>query len=188
MVDDPDPPSNQASQAITESMMIVALHRRHDGWFADRPRVFLNPLANGGSISIAVDAADITPRSAYRLRKHSKSEAIARLGRGPDARRRTADDRGVRTRHRGHAAPDLARGADRRRTGDPVGPHADGPAGHLDPAPFDPGGKMTARATAIIAMQADFAPAMTGLADTDVDADLPDVDDDRPHPPAQQRA
>ncbi|MEG3163258.1 hypothetical protein U1701_01490 [Sphingomonas sp. PB2P19] len=59
---------------------------------------------------------------------------------------------------------------------------------HLNPPLFDAGGDMRARADTIAAMQADFGGAMTGLVDTDVDADLLDIDDYRPHPPSEHKA
>ena len=47
---------------------------------------------------------------------------------------------------------------------------------------------MGARAATIATMQQDFAPAMTGLIDTDVEADLLDVADYRPHRPDELKA
>ncbi|MEG3163257.1 hypothetical protein U1701_01485 [Sphingomonas sp. PB2P19] len=73
-----DPPSKQAPQVVTESMEMVALRRRHNGWTAERQRMVLNTLANTGSIGLAAEAADITPRSAYRLRNHPKGAGFAR--------------------------------------------------------------------------------------------------------------
>ncbi len=189
MVYDPDPPAKQAPQETTESMMIVALRRRHDGWTADRQRLFLNTLANTGSISTAADAADITPRSAYRLRNHPKGEAFARAW---DAALMRAGGRLMAI-----AFERATSGTPRQiwREGRIIAEQAI-PSDrvlmfllrHLNPALFDAGGDMAARTAAIAAMQADFAPAMTGLIDTDVDADLLDIDDYRPHPPAKDRA
>ncbi len=184
-----DPPSKQAPQVVTESMMIVALRRRHDGWTAERQRLFLNTLANSGSIATAADAADITPRSAYRLRNHPKGEAFARAW---DAALMRAGSRLMTV-----AFERATSGTPRQiwREGRIVAEQAI-PSDrmlmfllrHLNPALFDAGGDMRARATTVAGMQADFAPAMTGLIDTDVDADLLDVDDYRPHAPAKDCA
>ncbi len=75
---DDEPPAKQAPRQIAESMETVELRRRHDGWTAERQRLFLNTLANSGSIAVAAHVADITPRSAYRLRNHPKGAAFAR--------------------------------------------------------------------------------------------------------------
>jgi hypothetical protein len=55
----------------------VTLRARHDGWTADRQRIFLAALAETGCISEAAHAAQITPRSAYRLRNHPEGRAFA---------------------------------------------------------------------------------------------------------------
>src|SRR3982750_4775300 len=69
---DPNPP------VVRESELVVALRRRHDGWTADRQRLFLATLANTGCVGVAAETADITPRPAYRLRNHPKGAAFAR--------------------------------------------------------------------------------------------------------------
>ena len=50
---------------------------RHDGWTAERQRIFLSTLADTGSISAACQAAKITARSAYRLRRHPDGKPFA---------------------------------------------------------------------------------------------------------------
>ena len=52
--------------------------RRFSGWTAERQRTFLAALADTGCVSIAAEAADITPRSCYRLRRHPKGAAFAK--------------------------------------------------------------------------------------------------------------
>lgn len=52
--------------------------RRISGWTAERQRTFLAALADTGCVSIAAEAADITPRSCYRLRRHPKGTAFAK--------------------------------------------------------------------------------------------------------------
>ena len=56
----------------------VSLRRsRHDGWTAARQRIFLGTLADTGSISRACQAAGMTARSAYRLRRHPDAHSFA---------------------------------------------------------------------------------------------------------------
>jgi hypothetical protein len=52
------------------------LRPRHDGWTADRQRVFIATLAETGCISDACAAAGISPKSAYRLRAHPAAGAF----------------------------------------------------------------------------------------------------------------
>ncbi len=54
------------------------LRARHDGWTAERQRTFLAALAETGCISEAAHAAQIAPRSAYRLRNHPQGRAFAK--------------------------------------------------------------------------------------------------------------
>lgn len=49
------------------------LRPRHDGWTAERQRVFIATLAETGCISDACAVAGISPRSAYRLRGHPQA-------------------------------------------------------------------------------------------------------------------
>lgn len=188
--DEPPPPiAKQAPREITESVEIVELRRRHDGRTAARQRLFLNTLANTGSISTAAIAADITPRSAYRLRNHPKGVAFARAW---DAALMRAGGRLMAV-----AFERATSGTPRQiwREGRIVAEYAI-PSDrmlmfllrNLNPALFDAGGDMVARARSVDAAQAAFAPAMTGLIDTDVDADLLDDDDYRPHRPTENPA
>jgi hypothetical protein len=180
---DPNPP------VLTESMAIVELRRRHDGWTAERQRVFLNVLANTGSVAHAAEAADITPRSAYRLRNHPKGAAFARAW---EAALMTAANRLT------------AVAFERAITGTPRAIWRDGrivaetsiPSDqmlmfllrHLSPALFGDRGVPTGRAEAVGAMAGAFPSAMAGLIDTDVDADLLDDDDYRPRRPHEHQA
>ncbi|WP_404371721.1 hypothetical protein AB5I39_04530 [Sphingomonas sp. MMS24-J45] len=52
--------------------------RRFSGWTAERQRTFLAALADTGCVSVAAEAAEITPRSCYRLRRHPKGAAFAK--------------------------------------------------------------------------------------------------------------
>lgn len=49
---------------------------RHDGWTAERQRVFIRCLAETGCVRTACAEVGITPRSAYRLREHSKARGF----------------------------------------------------------------------------------------------------------------
>lgn len=72
--------SPRAPREIVEDRLTVELRRRHDGWTAERQRIFLNTLANTGRITEAAEMADITPRYAYRLRNHPQGAPFARRG------------------------------------------------------------------------------------------------------------
>ena len=63
-------------QAEYEAVQLA--RRRIDGWTAERQRTFLAALADTGCVSIAAEAADITPRSCYRLRRHPEAAAFAK--------------------------------------------------------------------------------------------------------------
>lgn len=55
----------------------VVLRVRHNGWTAERQRIFLQALADTGCISDACEQAGVTARSAYRLRGRADAEAFA---------------------------------------------------------------------------------------------------------------
>ena len=55
----------------------LARHRIN-GWTAERQRTFLSSLADTGCVSVAAAAAEITPRSCYRLRRHPNGAAFAK--------------------------------------------------------------------------------------------------------------
>lgn len=185
---DPDP-DDANPVARTESMAIVELRRRHDGWTAERQRVFLNVLANTGSVAHAAEAADITPRSAYRLRNHPKGAAFARAW---EAALMTAANRLT------------AVAFERAITGTPRTIWRDGrvvaessvPSDqmlmfllrHLSPTLFGDGRAPAARADAVAALAGGFPSAMAAIDDTDVDCDLLDADDYRPKPPHEHQA
>lgn len=48
--------------------------RRHDGWTADRQRRFIDALADLGSVRAAANAVNMTPESAYLLRRHPEAD------------------------------------------------------------------------------------------------------------------
>jgi hypothetical protein len=52
------------------------LRPRRDGWSAQRQRVFIEALAESGCVSDACVAAGVTPRSAYRLRRHPTAKGF----------------------------------------------------------------------------------------------------------------
>lgn len=179
---DPNPPVK------AEPYQAVELRRRKGGWSAERQGLFLNTLAQTGSIAHAAQAADITPRSAYRLRNHPKGAAFARA---MDAALMTASRRL------------LGVAMERAITGTPRTIWRDGrivaetsiPSDrmlmfllrHLSPTLFGDT-PVAERACHVETLQAGLADAMAALVDTDVDADLLDVDDYRPHPPADEQA
>ena len=180
---DPNPP------AKTELARTVELRRRHDGWTAERQRIFLNTLANTGCVGVAAEASDITPRSACRLRNHPKGADFAAAW----------DAALIKASHRL-----LAVAFERAISGTPREIWRGGrliaqtsiPSDrmlmflmrHLNPALFASRVDPASRMAAIDAMGGSFATAMGALVDTDVEADLLDVDDYRPHPPRHDKA
>jgi hypothetical protein len=56
----------------------IVLRARHDGWTAERQRIFLTALAETGCISEACKAAGVSASSAYRLRHRADADAFAR--------------------------------------------------------------------------------------------------------------
>ena len=180
---DPNPPP------MVESYQAVELRRRKDGWTAERQRLFLNTLANTGSVAHAAEAADITPRSAYRLRNHPNGGTFAKA---MDAAQMTA------------ARRLLGIAFERAITGTPRTIWRDGrivaetslPSDrmltfllkNLLPDLFGRRADPAARLARIEALQAGFGDAMAALADVDVEADLLDIDDYRPHPPMKDQA
>lgn len=61
-----------------EYRAVQLARRRIDGWTAERRRTFLAALADSGCVSLAAEAADITPCSCYRLRRHPHAIAFAK--------------------------------------------------------------------------------------------------------------
>lgn len=68
---------NYAKKQAHYAAVELARHRI-DGWTAERQRTFLAALADTGCVSVAAAAADITPRSCYRLRRHPQAAAFAK--------------------------------------------------------------------------------------------------------------
>lgn len=97
----PTPERNESEPAATQQPMPEAesvhdfdpipVKPRHDGWTAERQRVFIQCLAETGCVSEACAEVGITPRSAYRLRDrpdakafrlawlHAQTQAVTRL-------------------------------------------------------------------------------------------------------------
>jgi hypothetical protein len=66
---------------------VPRLCNRHDGWTAERQRGFIEALADLGSVRAAANAVNMTPESAYQLRRHPEArefrkawEAALKLG------------------------------------------------------------------------------------------------------------
>lgn len=60
-----------------EAYTPVPVTQRHDGWTAERQRVFLVTPAQTGRVNVAARAAGVCVRSAYTLRHHPLSAAFA---------------------------------------------------------------------------------------------------------------
>lgn len=178
------PPPPPEIETFSEARHVVELRRRRDGWTALRQRTFLMTLANTGSVVDAAEMADITPRSAYRLRNHPKG---AKFRAAWDAALLTASHRllGVAFERaiRGTPRTIWRGGAIVHETQTPSDAMLMFLLRHLDPTLFaehaDPG----TRAAAIAARADAYPRAMAALTDTDVEADVLDVDDYRPHFP-----
>ncbi len=177
----PPPPPELSPRS--EARDIVELRRRRDGWTALRQRTFLASLANTGSVVHAAESADITPRSAYRLRNHPKGAAFREAW---DAALMTASYRllGVAFERALNGTP---------RTiwkGNSIAYETQVPSDkllmyllrHLHPALFAEQADTGTRAAAIAARAAAYPAAMAALADTEVEADELDIDDYRPQP------
>ena len=88
------PLSQRFGDAAADAVDSVAWRVRQDGWTADRIRVFLNTLAQSGSVTDASRAAGISFQSAYRLRNRAAGRAFHLAWNAAMllARRRLADD------------------------------------------------------------------------------------------------
>lgn len=74
-VADAEHPSQQ--QNVPAGFEPAPRRARHDGWTAERQRVFIRVLAETGSVTDAARLASVSPRSAYRLRAHPDAKAFA---------------------------------------------------------------------------------------------------------------
>lgn len=57
---------------------VLTASTRHDGWSAERQRLFIAALAEHGGVARAARAVGMTPQSANRLRRRAGAEAFAR--------------------------------------------------------------------------------------------------------------
>ncbi len=177
-------PPPRAPREIVEDRLTVELRRRHDGWTAERQRIFLNTLANTGRITEAAEMADITPRSAYRLRNHPQGAAFAKawdaaMMRASGRLLSVAMERAISGTpqvvwREGRIAAEICRPSDRMLMF---------LLRHLNPGLFDSREAANLRAHHLAVRAMGFGPAMDAITDTDVEADLIDIDDYRPHPP-----
>lgn len=176
----------RAPREVVEDRMTVELRRRHDGWTAERQRIFLNTLANTGRVTEAAEMADITPRSAYRLRNHPQGAAFAKAW---DAAMLRASGRllSVAMERAISGTPQVVwrEGRIAAETTTPSDRMLMFLLRHLDPALFAGDAAAAMRAQQLAVRAEGFGPAMEAIADTDVEADLLDIDDYRPHPPPE---
>ena len=68
MIDQSRP--RRPSPGIAEFAPVPRERRRHDGWTPDRQQRFIAALADLGSVRAAAHAVNMTPESAYQLRRH----------------------------------------------------------------------------------------------------------------------
>lgn len=52
---------------------VPRLRKRHDGWTPERKRLFIEALADTGSVRAAAHRVNMTPESAYLLRRHPEA-------------------------------------------------------------------------------------------------------------------
>lgn len=69
---DRDPQKNKKG-TLPEFTPVPRLCQRHDGWTAERQRGFVEALADLGSVRAAAHAVNMTPESAYQLRRHPEA-------------------------------------------------------------------------------------------------------------------
>lgn len=172
-----------------ESYARADLCRRRDGWTAERRHIFLASLAATGCVAIAADTANITPRSAYRLRNHVKGAAFARAW---DAALLTAANR-LTTIAFERAILGTPRevwrdGVMVAQTSIPSDRMLMFLLKHLNPQFFAPDPDPAKRAAAIDAAQASYPATMAALVDVDVDGDLLRPLDYMEQPPREQEA
>lgn len=72
-----DPTPSGAPVALADYRPVTGQRTRHDGWTAERQRIFLTVLAETGCISEACTNAGVSSRSAYRLRQRADAAAFA---------------------------------------------------------------------------------------------------------------
>lgn len=74
---EPDPAAPPVEAMPFDGVALADSRKRLAGWCADRQRLFLENLAETGSVHLASAAARLTARSAYRLRARSPAFAAA---------------------------------------------------------------------------------------------------------------
>lgn len=77
-LDLPETTPDLAAATAFEAYTPIALATRHNGWTAQRQRLFLQTLAESGRVTVAAHAAGMSLRSAYWLRNHPNGTAFAR--------------------------------------------------------------------------------------------------------------
>lgn len=71
------PPPLSDSDPLIPAFAPVPVRRRKDGWTAERQALFIETLAEAGCVAEASAAAQMTPRSAYRLAARPDAAAFA---------------------------------------------------------------------------------------------------------------
>ena len=182
-------PRAHNSPVCRDPETVVARRRRRDGWTAERQGMFLNTLANTGSVALSAEAAGITPRSAYRLRNHPAGAAFARAW---EAALMTAANRPTAVAfERAITGTQRQIWRDNRivaETSVPSDRMLMFLLRHLQPALFGETADPRARAEALGRVASGFPEAMAALHDTNVDADLLDSNDYLPAPPHDHQA
>ena len=74
---EPDPTAPPVGPMPLDGVELEDSRKRWAGWSAERQRLFLENLAETGSVHLAASSARLTARSAYRLRARSPAFAAA---------------------------------------------------------------------------------------------------------------
>lgn len=182
----PEPKAAPAPDPTTfaETLSQLELYRRRDGWTAERQYIFVTALAASGCVSAAAEAADITPRSAYRFRNHPQGTAFAAAWDAAlmtAARRLTAVafERAIM----GTPRTVWRNGIPHQETSVPSDRLLMFLMRHLDPQFFARDCDPAQRSAAVTAAQSAYQDSLAGLRDSDVQADLLEGDDFGTPPP-----
>lgn len=75
MIETPRPGKPRRKRRGTLPMFtpVPRLRERHDGWTPERQRHFIEALADTGSVRAAAHRVNMTPESAYQLRRHPEA-------------------------------------------------------------------------------------------------------------------
>ena len=68
--------SDQPQRALPMFTPVPRKRQRHDGWTPERQQLFIEALADYGSVRAAANAVGMTPEGAYHLRRHPDADSF----------------------------------------------------------------------------------------------------------------